>query len=215
MKNKNILIIETSLARIMVSIIKKKNVYIRSTSSQRSIEQDINQILSQLIIDAGVEFNDLSLILVSLGPGSFTGIRIGISVAKAISISTGIKIQGFSNYQSIFCQFLTTYKEKKFDKINVLIKGPGDEFFKRTFCNNKFERKSYVITLKDLKEKKLEKNCLYIGNFLNKYNLRNYFFCLPNKFGIQNMLTNKSYDFKKSFSSNLSPLYVKEHYAKK
>ena len=180
MKNKNILIIETSLARIMVSIIKKKNVYIRSTSSQRSIEQDINQILSQLIVDAGVEFNDLGLILVSLGPGSFTGIRIGISVAKAISISTGIKIQGFSNYQSIFCQFLTTYKEKKFDKINVLIKGPGDEFFKKTFVNNKFERKSHVI-IKDLKEKKLEKNCLYIGNFLNKYNLRNYFFvCLIN-----------------------------------
>ena len=95
MKNKNILIIETSLGRIMVSIIKKKNVFIRSTSSQRSIEQDINKILSQLIVDADVEFNDIGLILVSLGPGSFTGIRIGISVAKAISISTGIRFKDF------------------------------------------------------------------------------------------------------------------------
>ena len=36
--------------------------------------------------EAKLKFREIGLILVSLGPGSFTGIRIGISAAKAISM---------------------------------------------------------------------------------------------------------------------------------
>jgi tRNA threonylcarbamoyladenosine biosynthesis protein TsaB len=38
--------------------------------------------------------NDLTLLAVSIGPGSFTGLRIGLSVAKGLSLATGLPVVG-------------------------------------------------------------------------------------------------------------------------
>jgi len=41
-----------------------------------------------------IEFKDVKLIIVSKGPGSFTGTRVGISVANALSFSLKIPVVG-------------------------------------------------------------------------------------------------------------------------
>ena len=105
MKNKNILTIESSLGRIFVAITSNNQIYSKCIASPRSIEQDLNLLIEKLMIAVDLKFSDVSLIFVSLGPGSFTGIRIGISVAKAIALCTGAKIIGFSNFESIYSQF--------------------------------------------------------------------------------------------------------------
>lgn len=43
---------------------------------------------------AGVDWNDLDGVAVSLGPGSFTGLRIGMAAAKAIVMATGLPLVG-------------------------------------------------------------------------------------------------------------------------
>ena len=91
MENKNIIIIETSLSRILISIIKNKKVFSKCLNSPKSIEQELNLLIDQLMKKANLNFIEINLILVSLGPGSFTGIRIGISAAKALSLCTGSK----------------------------------------------------------------------------------------------------------------------------
>ena len=98
MKNKNIITIETSLGRIFITIIKNNQIFSKSCNSPGSIEQELNLLIDELMIKADLEYSKIDLILVSLGPGSFTGIRIGISAAKAIAVCTGAKIFGFSNF---------------------------------------------------------------------------------------------------------------------
>lgn len=39
-------------------------------------------------------FKDIKEIKVNIGPGSFTGIRVGVSVANALAWSLGIKVNG-------------------------------------------------------------------------------------------------------------------------
>ena len=141
MKNKNIITIETSLGRIFISIIKNNQIYSKHINSPKSIEQELNLLIEELIKLAELNFSEIGLILVSLGPGSFTGIRIGIAVSKAISMCTGAKVLGFSNFESIYNQFLTNKKKIKTNKVEVLIKGPGEEFFKKIFLKTKQGKK--------------------------------------------------------------------------
>ena len=44
--------------------------------------------------DAGISATDLDLIAVTVGPGSFTGIRGGVALAQGIAVATGLPIVG-------------------------------------------------------------------------------------------------------------------------
>ena len=48
----------------------------------------------RLFKDLGIEWSDIKLIGISLGPGSFTGLRIGLSTAKGLAFSLGVPIVG-------------------------------------------------------------------------------------------------------------------------
>lgn len=44
--------------------------------------------------EAGVSFADLTRIAVTLGPGTFTGVRTGIAAARAFRLATGLEVVG-------------------------------------------------------------------------------------------------------------------------
>jgi tRNA threonylcarbamoyladenosine biosynthesis protein TsaB len=46
----------------------------------------------------GLGVRDLDLLAVGIGPGSFTGVRIAISYAKALALATGLPLTGISSF---------------------------------------------------------------------------------------------------------------------
>ncbi len=46
---------------------------------------------------AGVTFEDINRLAVTVGPGTFTGTRIGVAAARALALSTGIALVGASS----------------------------------------------------------------------------------------------------------------------
>ncbi len=215
MKNKNIITIETSLGRIFITIIKNNQIFSKSCNSPGSVEQELNLLIDELMIKADLEYSKIDLILVSLGPGSFTGIRIGISAAKAIAVCTGAKILGFSNFDSIYSQFLINKENFISKNIGIIIKGPGNDFFKKEIINNKPKKKNYLITSQELISEKYNKNIFFVGNFINTFKIKNYFFCLPEKKGYFKLANKVKENFKKIKFDEPMPIYIKEHYAKK
>ncbi len=48
---------------------------------------------------SGLSFADLDCIALTLGPGGFTGVRVGVAVARALALSTGKAVVGMSSLE--------------------------------------------------------------------------------------------------------------------
>jgi len=59
--------------------------------------EELLQRVDELLAEAGVARRDLSGMVVGTGPGSFTGLRIGLATAKTIAYSLDIPIVGVSS----------------------------------------------------------------------------------------------------------------------
>ena len=57
-------------------------------------DQELLTLIDQIMKKEKKSFKDIKEIKVNTGPGSFTGIRVGVSVANALAWSLGIKVNG-------------------------------------------------------------------------------------------------------------------------
>jgi tRNA threonylcarbamoyladenosine biosynthesis protein TsaB len=58
-------------------------------------------VVSSVLERTGVTIRDVDLFVVTLGPGSFTGLRVGASTAKGFALATGTPIVGVSTLETL------------------------------------------------------------------------------------------------------------------
>lgn len=63
--------------------------------------ENLTVFIQQVISDAQISFNQLSAIAVSKGPGSYTGLRIGVSTAKGLAYALNKPIIGIDTLTSM------------------------------------------------------------------------------------------------------------------
>ncbi|HEV7804523.1 MAG TPA: tRNA (adenosine(37)-N6)-threonylcarbamoyltransferase complex dimerization subunit type 1 TsaB [Solirubrobacteraceae bacterium] len=63
--------------------------------------QRLLALAHELLADAGLTFADVRRIAVGLGPGGFTGLRIGVSTGRALAQAAGAEIVGVSTLHAL------------------------------------------------------------------------------------------------------------------
>ncbi len=58
-------------------------------------------MISDVLAQAGVGFENIDKQIVTIGPGSFTGVRVALAAARGFRIAHGIPISGLSTMQAI------------------------------------------------------------------------------------------------------------------
>jgi tRNA threonylcarbamoyladenosine biosynthesis protein TsaB len=90
-----ILAIETTGARAEIAVVDAGEVAAAVVFRHRmDLAQHLMPRIDMALQMAGLSLGDLGGIAVSLGPGSFTGIRIGVVTAKALAFAGGIPLAG-------------------------------------------------------------------------------------------------------------------------
>jgi tRNA threonylcarbamoyladenosine biosynthesis protein TsaB len=57
--------------------------------------------IDRVVHDAGITLRDLGLLAVAHGPGSFTGVRIGVSTLKGLALGAGLPLVGVSTLRAM------------------------------------------------------------------------------------------------------------------
>lgn len=58
-------------------------------------------MIEEVMAEARVDYTDLDAVAVTLGPGGFTGVRIGLATARGLALATGRPLVGISSFEAI------------------------------------------------------------------------------------------------------------------
>ena len=93
---KYFLAIDTSKLQSRVGLKCDAEVLECSSTQRKHASQEILCLIRNVLDEAGVSISDLDGIGVVTGPGSFTGVRIGVAAAQGLSASAGVPLIGVS-----------------------------------------------------------------------------------------------------------------------
>ena len=111
-----ILHIETSTANCSVALSKNKQLLaIRESTEKNSHASLITIFIEEVIKDAGLSVDSINAVAVSKGPGSYTGLRIGVSTAKGLCYALDAPLIAVSTLQTMAYGLSAIYsKEENF-----------------------------------------------------------------------------------------------------
>nr|CBI78716.1 conserved hypothetical protein [Bartonella sp. AR 15-3] len=129
-----ILAIDTASIYCAVALVQHKSVIARISQriGKGHAEKLIGQI-EQLTHQANIKLDQINRIAVNIGPGSFTGIRIGIATAKALALALEIPAIGVSSLEALAAQVAN---ENITSTITVVIEAGREMFYHQNFNNN-------------------------------------------------------------------------------
>lgn len=101
-----ILNIETATKNCSVALAKEgKTILCKEIAEEGySHAERLHVFIDEIIQEAGITFKDLDAIAVSQGPGSYTGLRIGVSAAKGLSYALGIPLIAVDTLKTLASQ---------------------------------------------------------------------------------------------------------------
>ncbi|WP_156299214.1 tRNA (adenosine(37)-N6)-threonylcarbamoyltransferase complex dimerization subunit type 1 TsaB [Streptobacillus canis] len=126
------LIITTSTKLASLSIYDKDNmlgninVNVKRTHSSYIMDQ-----ISSLLSWTGTKIDDIKYVIVSVGPGSFTGVRIAISVIKGMFVGRDVKIYEVNELDALGYQGNMIYR----DKVIAMIDSNKEKIYYGTYIN--------------------------------------------------------------------------------
>lgn len=98
----NVLSIDTSSNVCGVSILDNNKLLCKLDSDMgRTHSENLIPMINEAFNKTGLTTSDINLIVCDIGPGSFTGIRIGVATAKAFSDSLNIPCIGVNSLESL------------------------------------------------------------------------------------------------------------------
>jgi tRNA threonylcarbamoyl adenosine modification protein YeaZ len=180
-----------------VSIINKGTSLYHKLDTRSTQSENLFSVIQKLLIESNLSINDIDTIVCSIGPGSFTGIRIAVAATRGIKLARPqINIFGITNTQLLLAStktdmpkivLLNAYRDQlylqQFSKNNSDIELVDIENFQNFYQQNINEYEFVAdATLKNILDNKIffvEINAKLISDYVLKYGFKNLDDCIP------------------------------------
>jgi len=100
-----IILIETSTALCSTALIEDgKTVAYKESDIPRAQASLTAPFVKEMLSERGLSVKDCNAVCVSKGPGSYTGLRVGVSTAKGLCFGAGIPLLAVGTLETLCCQ---------------------------------------------------------------------------------------------------------------
>jgi tRNA threonylcarbamoyladenosine biosynthesis protein TsaB len=96
-----LLVVDTCLAACQAAVLNGERVAMRSEAMERGQQERLAGMVAEVMAEAGLAFPELDRIGVTVGPGSFTGLRVGLAFAKGLGVALGVPVVGIGALQAL------------------------------------------------------------------------------------------------------------------
>jgi len=96
-----LLALDTSMAACSVALWRDQVIAHRFAPMERGHAEALFPMIHEVMSEAAVSFSDLRAIAVTRGPGSFTGVRVGVAAARGLALATDKPIIAATSLEAI------------------------------------------------------------------------------------------------------------------
>jgi len=93
--------IETSTPQTSVAIGTQNEIVARVSVAGRARQESVTPLLHELLHRSGLTLSQVGGVAVGVGPGLFTGLRVGVETAKTLAQVTGMPIVGITSLDAL------------------------------------------------------------------------------------------------------------------
>lgn len=171
---KNILALDTAMGGCSVTVYKDGAFFSESQTMPRGQAEHLVPMCQMVMEKVGSVYADLDAIVTTIGPGAFTGLRIGMSTAKAFGLALNIPVFGITTLQALALQYVES--EDPAEAFTVLIETKRQDFYVQSF-----DKKGQAM---DGPESKMSEDIvpdgILIGDGVERFNGQKSVYILPN-----------------------------------
>lgn len=159
--------IDTATSRASVGLWADGSIVAEEHTSSRNHAASLLPLLDTVLKASGTKIELIDALAVSAGPGSFSGLRVGLSVAKGIALASGARLLAVSTLEALaltlatrqgtVCALLDAHKEELY---MGCFEFRGGEMLRR--CEDGVVSVSRALAL-------MPSPCLVIGNAVERY----------------------------------------------
>ena len=151
-----ILGIDTSINNCTVSLSCDEILLAEKTNPQiREQSENLFSLVDQVFDEANLELNSLTAIGVCVGPGNFTGLRVGISAAKGLGMALKTKVFGISRFIALV---------ESNEPTIAIIKNNDEIYYTQEFINQKPRKSPSSQTLTEIMNSRYSPNTVISGD---------------------------------------------------
>ena len=97
----NVLAIDTSVG-VSVAILRSNGELTQSQAVDHGMQGELTaELISQVVTESGLEISEITDVVVGVGPGPFTGLRVGLVTAAVFAHARNIPIHGICSLDAI------------------------------------------------------------------------------------------------------------------
>ncbi len=148
------------------------NIVSRSLQVGRGQAEMLVPMVQEVVELAGIGFADIGLIVTTVGPGSFTGLRTGMSCARSFALALDIPLVGVNTFEVLVAAYKRDHEEvdAQVQALCVLVESRRAEFYVQFFgVDMEPSSEPLVIAQDDLLARMAGQKVVLIGDGISRF----------------------------------------------
>lgn len=169
----NILSIDTALKGCGVSVwhAEKQQYFTLYEDIKRGQAERLVPMVDDGMAHAVLAYSDIDAIAVTNGPGAFTGLRVGLSTARAFALALNIPVLGVSTLDVLYQQYAASKEEDNLN-VAVIVDTKRDDFYAGAWINGQEDFNAQAISGEGLEAylaSHMKKGGVLIGDAVERF----------------------------------------------